>query len=118
MTFGNLTLLGCGDVGPIHEPMEQYTSFIKPVLAQTDVRVAQCGRLYTTRGVREPFGRPQSRFTPRMARIFKDCNFDVVSVAGNHAMDWGGRSPRYDRFAARLRHTDDRRRQEYRRGPS
>jgi poly-gamma-glutamate synthesis protein (capsule biosynthesis protein) len=25
-----------------------------------------------------------------MASIFRDCGFDVVSVASNHAMDWGG----------------------------
>jgi poly-gamma-glutamate synthesis protein (capsule biosynthesis protein) len=25
-----------------------------------------------------------------MASIFRDCGFDIVSVASNHAMDWGG----------------------------
>ena len=34
-------------------------------------------------------GGAHSRVKPHMASIFGDCGFDVVSVASNHAMDWG-----------------------------
>lgn len=34
-----ITLLGsCGDVGPIHEPVDAFCSLAQPVLAQTDLR--------------------------------------------------------------------------------
>ena len=32
----------------------------------------------------------RTRGPPKMASVFSDCGFDVVSVPGNHAMDWGG----------------------------
>ncbi|PJO90701.1 CapA family protein, partial [Salmonella enterica] len=34
-------------------------------------------------------GGAHSRVKPHMASVFTDCGFDVVSVASNHAMDWG-----------------------------
>ncbi len=34
-------------------------------------------------------GGDHSRVQPHMASVFSDCGFDVVSLASNHAMDWG-----------------------------
>lgn len=85
-----LTLLACGDVGPIHEPIAAYSTLVRPTLAAADIRLAQCERLYSGRGALQLHSAVTDKpLEPHMARVFSDCGFDVVSVAGNHAMDWG-----------------------------
>ena len=86
----SIALLACGDVGPIHEPMNTYSTLAKSTLAASDIRFAQCERVYSERGAYQVHSNGHhSRVKPHMASIFSDCNFDVVSVASNHAMDWG-----------------------------
>jgi poly-gamma-glutamate synthesis protein (capsule biosynthesis protein) len=82
-------LLGCGDVGPIHEPMSQYSELVRDTLAAADIRFAQVERVYSDRGELRPHGGAHGRLPPHMASVITDCGFNVVSVAGNHAMDWG-----------------------------
>jgi hypothetical protein len=90
MTDKQVVLLGCGDVGPIHEPMEAYSALIRPTLAGADIRFGQCERVYSERGALQLHsGGAHSRVKPQLASVFSDCGFDVVSVASNHAMDWG-----------------------------
>ena len=89
MAENNAVLLACGDVGPVHEPMEAYAALARSVLAAGDIRFAQCERVYSDRGSRQLHGGGHSRLAPHFASIFSDCGFNVVSVAGNHAMDWG-----------------------------
>jgi poly-gamma-glutamate synthesis protein (capsule biosynthesis protein) len=46
--------------------------------------------VYSERGALQLHsGGAHSRLPPRMAAVFTDCGFDVVSLASNHAMDWG-----------------------------
>ena len=90
MTTNSVVLLGVGDVGPIHEPMDAYSALTRPVLATADIRFGQCERVYSARGALQLHsGGAHSRVKPHMASVFTDCGFDVVSVASNHAMDWG-----------------------------
>ncbi len=90
MDKDSLVLMGCGDVGPIHEPMGTYATLVKPILATADIRIGQCERLYTERGALQVHsGNNHARLKPHMASVFSDCGFNVVSLAGNHAMDWG-----------------------------
>jgi poly-gamma-glutamate capsule biosynthesis protein CapA/YwtB (metallophosphatase superfamily) len=84
-----VVLLGCGDVGPIHEPMAQYGELVRDTLAEADIRFAQVERVYSERGELQPHGGAHGRLPPHMASVLTDCGFNVVSVAGNHAMDWG-----------------------------
>jgi poly-gamma-glutamate capsule biosynthesis protein CapA/YwtB (metallophosphatase superfamily) len=84
-----IVLLGCGDVGPIHEPMAQYSGLVRDTLAEADIRFAQVERVYSERGELQPHGGAHGRLPPHMASVLTDCGFNVVSVAGNHAMDWG-----------------------------
>jgi len=85
-----ITLLGCGDVGPIHPPVAAYAALVKPTLASADLRFAQCERVYSRRGALPHGGADHhSRLDPEMASIFGECGFDVVSVASNHSLDWG-----------------------------
>jgi hypothetical protein len=84
-----VTLLGCGDVGPIHGPVN-YGSLVRDTLLAADIRFAQVERVYSNRGALVPHsGGGHSRVPPEMASIFTDCGFNIVSVASNHAMDWG-----------------------------
>jgi poly-gamma-glutamate synthesis protein (capsule biosynthesis protein) len=86
----SITLLGCGDVGPIHEPVADFCRLVKPVLATADLRFAQVERVYSERGALQVHsGGEHTRVKPAMASVFSECGFDVVSVASNHAMDWG-----------------------------
>lgn len=90
MANNSVVLLGCGDVGPIHEPVGAHAVLAKPALAGADVRFAQVERVYSERGALQVHsGGSHSRLRPHMASVFTDCGFDVVSVASNHAMDWG-----------------------------
>jgi poly-gamma-glutamate capsule biosynthesis protein CapA/YwtB (metallophosphatase superfamily) len=84
-----VVLLGCGDVGPIHEPMAQYSELVRDTLAAADIRFAQVERVYSERGELRPHGGAHGRLPPHLASVITDCGFNVVSVAGNHAMDWG-----------------------------
>ncbi|MEE9533307.1 MAG: CapA family protein, partial [Acidimicrobiia bacterium] len=89
-TADGVILLGCGDVGPLHEPLDQYTELVRPALATGHIRFGQCERLYSERGAFQIHsGGHYSRLAPHMAPVFTDCGFDVVSLASNHAMDWG-----------------------------
>src|SRR3990172_10278925 len=90
MAKDNIVLLGCGDIGPIHEPMDAYSTVVRSTLATGDIRFGQCERVYSDRGAFQIHSEGQhSRVKPHLASIFSDCGFDVVSVASNHGMDWG-----------------------------
>ncbi|MCC7486298.1 MAG: CapA family protein [Burkholderiales bacterium] len=90
MATGTVTLLGVGDVGPLHEPIAPYSELAKPVLAAADIRFGQVERVYSERGeLQLHSGGAHSRVKPYLASVFTDCGFDVVSLASNHAMDWG-----------------------------
>ncbi|MGE5522762.1 MAG: CapA family protein [Rhodospirillaceae bacterium] len=85
-----VTLLGCGDVGPIHEPVSEFAALAKSTLASADIRFGQVERVYSERGsLQVHSGGRHTRVKPSMASIFSECGFDVVSVASNHSMDWG-----------------------------
>jgi poly-gamma-glutamate synthesis protein (capsule biosynthesis protein) len=90
MAQNSVVLLGCGDVGAVHGPVEPLSKLIQPVLATGDLRFANCERMYSNRGTLNVHGgHHHARVKPEMASIFSDCGFDVLSVANNHAMDWG-----------------------------
>lgn len=90
MPENKVVLLGCGDVGPTKEPLEGYSSLVRSTLASADIRFAECERVYSERGTFQlQSDSPHSRIKPHMASVFTDCGFDVLSLASNHAMDYG-----------------------------
>src|SRR5690349_421702 len=64
-----VVLLGCGDVGPIHEPMEQYSELVRDTLAAADIRFAQVERVYSERGELQPHGGAHGRLPPHMLSV-------------------------------------------------
>ena len=47
MENNRLVLLAVGDVGPIHEPMENYSALVRDTLRGADLRFAQVERVYS-----------------------------------------------------------------------
>src|SRR3989304_10423907 len=92
-TMPTLTLMAGGDIGPVYEPTAQFADLISPVLRQADLRLGQCERIYSERGVDPQFlygpSGQHARQHPRMAEVWKAADIDIVSVASNHSMDWG-----------------------------
>jgi Bacterial capsule synthesis protein PGA_cap len=94
MAKDEIVLLACGDVGPLHGDMGAYGAFVRPVLAAADIRFAQCERHYSDRhdnapaGVRE-LSQGHHTLPPHMMSVFTDNAFNVVSLAGNHTMEYG-----------------------------
>jgi poly-gamma-glutamate synthesis protein (capsule biosynthesis protein) len=85
-----ITLMGVGDVGPIHEPVADFCTLAKSTLLTADLRFGQVERVYSERGALQLHsGGGHSRVKPHLATIFTECGFDVMSVASNHSMDWG-----------------------------
>jgi hypothetical protein len=85
-----VTLLACGDIGPIHRPVEQYSTLARERLSSGDIRFGQVERVYSTRGALQlNSGGAHSRVDPEMAGVFRDLGINVASLASNHAMDWG-----------------------------
>ena len=82
-----------GDIGPVSGPTEKFAELITPVLRQADLRFGQCERTYSKRGWEPQYsygpGGQLTRLDPSMAEVWKAANMDVISVASNHAMDWG-----------------------------
>lgn len=91
MAKDTVVFLGCGDVGPVHEPVEPYSKLARPILEAADIRFAQVERVYSEKGnlQLQAGDESHSRVKPHMASVFTDCGFDVVSLASNHGMDWG-----------------------------
>ena len=93
MTSNEITLIGTGDIGPVHGaadgyPIEEYSSLVRHTLTGADLRFGNCERQYSTRGTvseRSPHGRQP----PEMAQILTDCEFDAVTIANNHMYDYG-----------------------------
>jgi poly-gamma-glutamate synthesis protein (capsule biosynthesis protein) len=90
---GTVTLISGGDIGPVYEPTEEFAELIAPIYRQADLRLGQCERVYSERGQPPQFalgpGGQHTRLHPRMAGVWDAAGIDIVSVASNHAMDWG-----------------------------
>ena len=90
---GKVTLMAGGDIGPVVEPTAEFAQLIAPVLRQADLRFGQCERTYSARGWAPQYnsgpGGQHSRLPPHMAEVWNAAGIDVVSMASNHAMDWG-----------------------------
>lgn len=90
---GTLTVMAVGDIGPVYEPADQYVQLVAPVLADADIRIGQCERTYSEKGEKPNYDKGpsgnHSRLHPRMASLWNAAGIDVVSLASNHAMDWG-----------------------------
>jgi len=78
-----------GDVAPDRPQPADCFKLASATLQQADIGFCQLECNLTTRGARLPQVRHSHRSAPGTARVLRNAGFDVVSVAGNHCMDWG-----------------------------
>jgi poly-gamma-glutamate synthesis protein (capsule biosynthesis protein) len=88
-----ITFLAAGDCGPVSDqtirfPARHYTELVQPVLDQADLKVVNCMRTYSDRGVQSELA-PQVQQSPEMAKIFTEGGFSAVNFANNHIFDSG-----------------------------
>ena len=88
----NITFAVAADVSTGHEPPDSAFEHVLEPLRSADLRFAQVERLYSERGSFQEQGghsAKPARQHPRIAQVFKNVPFDVVSLASNHTGDWG-----------------------------
>lgn len=84
------TLLAVGDTAPYVEPPESIFDNVRGLLDGATWRFAQVERTFSDRGVyREDSFGPSTRLSPHLVAAYATAGFDVVSLASNHALDWG-----------------------------
>jgi poly-gamma-glutamate capsule biosynthesis protein CapA/YwtB (metallophosphatase superfamily) len=85
-------ILAVGDVAPDrHDPNECF-ALIRDAIGAADLGFCQLETCLTDAGVRLPQARHAVRGRPAIAAALRHANFDVVSFASNHCMDWGADS--------------------------
>jgi poly-gamma-glutamate synthesis protein (capsule biosynthesis protein) len=82
-------LYAVGDIAPDRADPAECFALVSDRLRQGDIGFCQLETNLTTRGVRMPQARHAVRGSPAIAPALKAAGLNVVSVAGNHCMDWG-----------------------------
>lgn len=85
----DVVLLAVGDVGPCRTDTDSIFEHVREDISASDIAFCQLEVNLSERGSRLPQVRHTTRSSPDTARAMRDCGFNVVSVAGNHCMDWG-----------------------------
>ena len=91
----SVVLMGVGDVGPVHGDMAGYATHVASTFATADVVFAQCERLYSAGarlegdGYDGNFDVGHGPLPADMISVFTSAGFDIVSMAGNHTMEFG-----------------------------
>ena len=90
MAKDRVIIAAVGDCATGLEPPEALFEYVMEPLRQSDLRFAQCERLYSERGTFQEQGlAPHVRQHPRMAQAFNAPPFEVVSVGSNHIGEQG-----------------------------
>jgi poly-gamma-glutamate capsule biosynthesis protein CapA/YwtB (metallophosphatase superfamily) len=82
-------LLAVGDVAPDRPDPNECFDLIRRDLKAADLVFCQLEIVLTEKGTRLPQARHTVRGRPSIAAALRNSNFGVVSIAGNHCMDWG-----------------------------
>lgn len=82
-------LLAVGDIAPDRPDPRECFDLVRDQLRGADVVFGQLETSITERGSRLPQARHAVRGGPAIAPALKDAGFTVMSMAGNHCMDWG-----------------------------
>jgi poly-gamma-glutamate capsule biosynthesis protein CapA/YwtB (metallophosphatase superfamily) len=82
-------LLAVGDIAPDRADPNECFALIRDELAGADLAFCQLESVLTAAGTRLPQARHAVRGKPQVAEALKRANLGVVSLAGNHCMDFG-----------------------------
>lgn len=89
MTGGDVCIYAVGDVGPSRPDPDTLFDLVRARIQAADVAFMQLELPISTRGFRLPQVRHTDRAPAASADAFRRAGFHVVSLAGNHCMDWG-----------------------------
>lgn len=85
----SVTVIGVGDIGPRRaDPSEMFAGLGDAL--HGDIRFGQMECVVSDQGTPAPNARLAMRTDPGVAAVIAGAGFNVVSLAGNHAMDFGG----------------------------
>ena len=84
-----ITLCAVGDVRITSKEPKFIFEFVKPAISEADIAFCQLEAPYSHRGSQQAHTRIAFRASPEGAPGLKDAGFDVISLAGNHCMDYG-----------------------------
>jgi poly-gamma-glutamate capsule biosynthesis protein CapA/YwtB (metallophosphatase superfamily) len=82
-------LLAVGDVAPDRLDPNQCFDLIRDDLRAAELVFCQLETVLTEKGTRLPQARHAVRGRPSIAAALRNANFGMISLAGNHCMDWG-----------------------------
>jgi hypothetical protein len=82
-----ITLIGVGDVIIDREQPETIFRHVAEVIRSADIAYANCDQVYSDKG--QPNPAQVTGSDPRNIPVLLSAGFDVVSLANNHAYDWG-----------------------------
>jgi poly-gamma-glutamate capsule biosynthesis protein CapA/YwtB (metallophosphatase superfamily) len=82
-------LLAVGDVAPDRSDPNECFDLIREDLRAAALVFCQLEIVLTEKGTRLPQARHTVRGRPSIAAALRNSNFGVISMAGNHCMDWG-----------------------------
>jgi poly-gamma-glutamate synthesis protein (capsule biosynthesis protein) len=82
-------LLATGDLGPNRTDPQSIFALASSRLRNGDIVLGQLEPVLSDRGTPLPQARLAMRSPPATARAIRNAGFNIVSIAGNHCMDWG-----------------------------
>lgn len=82
-------LIAVGDIAQDREHYDESYVATRTMLQDADIAFAQLETSFATRGVRAPQARHAVLARPEGADALARAGFDVISMAGNHVLDWG-----------------------------
>lgn len=82
-------LLAAGDLAPDRDDYDESYIATRDVLQAADITFGQLETSFAERGVRLPQARHAVLARPDGAAALARGGFDVISMAGNHVLDWG-----------------------------
>ena len=84
-------MMAVGDIGPARERPEELFEFSAPTLRSADITFGQLEVTFSRRGSAQALNlnNASNRSDPESIAALTGAGFDVISVASNHAMDWG-----------------------------
>ena len=81
--------LAAGDLAPDRDNYDESYDATRDVLKAADIAFAQLETSFAEKGVRLPQARHAVLARPDGADALARAGFDVISMAGNHVLDWG-----------------------------
>lgn len=81
--------IAVGDLAPDRDNYHESYAATRGMLQEAEIAFGQLETSFATRGVRAPQARHAVLARPDGADTLAQAGFDVISMAGNHVLDWG-----------------------------